>query len=215
MPVNTFKKKAMKIKIFILSLIVLGAISITAQEPNMNNQKSENPPYHQIPDAPEDYDNVNVAARMIDGLGYRYYWSTKDLRAEDLAYRPSEDSRTSGETLEHIYSLSKTIKNGISSTPNIRPEPKEDLTFEEKRRKTLENFETASNYLKSSKRKSMKNMKIIFERGEKSSEFPFWNVLNGPLADAIYHTGQIVAYRRASGNPQFKGVSVFKGKTKE
>ena len=205
----------MKIKIFILLLVALGAISITAQEPNMNNQKSKNPPYHQIPDAPEDFDNVNVVARMIDGLGYRYYWATKDLRDEDLNYRPSEDSRTAGETLEHLYGLSMVIANAPSSTPNIRPLPKEELTFEEKRRKTLENFEKASNYLKSSKRKSMKNMKVIFQRGEKSSEFPFWNMLNGPIADAIYHTGQIVAYRRASGNPLLKGVNVFIGKTKE
>ena len=205
----------MKIKIFILSLIALGAISITAQKPNMNNEKPKNPPYHQIPDAPEDYDNVNVVARMMDGLGYRYYWSTKDLRTEDLAYRPSDDSRTTGETLEHIYSLSKMIMNGVGSIPNVRPAPEEGLTFDEKRRKTLENFEAASNFLKSSKRKHMKDMKIIFQRGEKSSEFPFWNMLNGPLADAIYHTGQIAAYRRASGNPQFKGVNVFSGKTKE
>ena len=205
----------MRIKIFILSLIALGAISITAQQPNMNNQKSENPPYHQIPDTPEDFDNVNVVARMIDGLGYRYYWATKDLRDEDLAYRPSEDSRTSGETLEHLYGLSKVIANGPSSTPNIRPAPEEELTFEEKRRKTLENFEAASNYLKSSKRKHMKNMKIIFERGEKSSEFPFWNNINGPIEDAVWHAGQVVVLRRSAGNPINPKVNVFLGKLNE
>jgi len=38
-------------------------------------------------------------------------------------------------------------------------------------------------------------------------------MMNGPLADAIYHVGQIVVFRRANGNPQNPRVNVFMGKT--
>ena len=37
-------------------------------------------------------------ARMTQGLGYRYYWATKDLREEDLNYRPSAEGAASAFT---------------------------------------------------------------------------------------------------------------------
>ena len=82
--------------------------------------QSEELPYYSIPDAPDSYDAHNVAARMVDGLGYRYFWATEGLREEDLSYRPSETSRTTMETIEHIYGLSKTIINASLSKPNVR-----------------------------------------------------------------------------------------------
>ena len=45
-------------------------------------------PYDKIPDAPESYTAGSVVSRMIDGLGFRYYWATDGLRTEDLQYRP-------------------------------------------------------------------------------------------------------------------------------
>ena len=53
-----------------------------------------NLPYATIPDAPADYTSGNMLSRMIDGLGFRYHWVSEGLRAEDLAYRPSEDARS-------------------------------------------------------------------------------------------------------------------------
>ena len=206
----------MKIKITVLTLVLIATFGVMAQQ--SNNQKmanNDNPPYHQIPEAPDNYNNVNVVARMIDGLGYRYYWATKDLREEDLAYQISPDSRDAAHTLDHLYGLSETIVNATTNTPNLRPSKENNWTFEEKRAKTLENFKAASDELRASKRKDLKKMKVIFQRGEKKSEFPFWNMLNGPIADAIYHTGQIVSYRRASGNPINPKVNVFIGKNRE
>jgi hypothetical protein len=46
------------------------------------------------------------------------------------------------------------------------------------------------------------------------TEYPMWNVINGPVSDAIYHVGQIVAFRRAAGNPMHPGVSVFSGRNR-
>ena len=62
---------------------------------------------------------------------------------------------------------------------------------------------------------SLKDKKVIFQRGEQQSEFDYWHAINGPIADALWHAGQIVAFRRASGNPINPMVSVFMGKTRE
>ena len=172
-------------------------------------------PYEEIPAYPDEYSAGNIIGRMIDGLGYRYYWATKDLRSEDLKYKPSEDGRSMEETITHLYGLSLTIVNAPQSIPNIRPADWSNLTFEEKRALTLKNFQKASELTKASRQEDIDNFKTIFQSGDRKSEFPFWNMLNGPIADAIYHTGQVVLMRRASGNPMHPGVSVLIGKTRQ
>ena len=66
-------------------------------------------PYATFPPAPDHYSAGTVVSRLLDGLGFRYYWATEGLRPIDLAFRPSPQARTSQETLEHIYSLSTMI----------------------------------------------------------------------------------------------------------
>ncbi len=171
-------------------------------------------PFKEIPPAPETFTAGTVAGRMIDALGFRYYWATKDLRAEDLSYKPSEDSRSARETLEHLYGLSETIVNAPQQLPNIRPATIDwaTLTFDELRSMTLENIKKASELVKQSEG-NMEDYKVIFKRGENQADFPYWNMLNGPIADALTHVGQIVSFRRASGNPIYPGVNVFMGTT--
>ena len=168
-------------------------------------------PFYQIPDYPESFSAPNVLARTIDGLGYRYHWATKGLTEEDLAYKISEDSRSAGETLEHLHGLTSFIVNTISNEPNIRPRPAAPESWPDKRKETLDNLKKASDLLK--EMDSIEDLKIKFQRGENSSEMSLWHLFNGPLADALYHVGQIVAFRRASGNPMHPGVNVFMGKT--
>ena len=192
--------------------ILLILIFIMATQSNAQDKKSDLP-YYQIPDYPDAYNANNVAARMVDGLGFRYYWATEALREEALAYKPSVDSRTIGETLQHIYGLSRTIMTAPQSEVNTYP--KEDLTFEETRKNTLENIQRTSQLLKEGKQGDMDNYKMIFQRGDDITEYPFWNMINGPIADAIYHTGQVVGYRRASGNPIPSGVRMLTGKKTE
>lgn len=177
---------------------------------------ASNLPYREIPAYPESYTPGNVAARTIDGLGYRYYWATEELTDKDLDFKPSEDSRSSRETLDHIHSLSQTILNAVIQMPNIRPAPSQPKpSFEQLRKQTLENFERASSLLKAVEGSDLAPYNIVFKRGEDTAELPFWNLLNGPIADAIYHVGQVVSYRRASGNPMDPRVNVLLGKTRE
>lgn len=197
-------------RILLLLCFLIPATTMGAQDAELSEL-----PYHQIPDYPEDYAPGNVIARMIDGLGYRFYWATEGLRAEDLDYKPSEDSRTTSATLEHIYGLSSMIVNASRKQPNIRTASEDPLTFDEMRAKTLRNLKEASDLSRGKSEKEVADLAIIFQRGEDKTEFPYWNMINGPIADAIYHTGQIVAYRRAAGNPMNPKVNVFQGKNRE
>ena len=105
-------------------------ITMTSQE-----NKEEKLPYYQIPQHAETYNAGTVASRMVDGLGFRYYWATEGLRDVDLSYKASESGRTASETLDHIYGLSNFILNSISKENRKREE--KELSFEEKRRLTL------------------------------------------------------------------------------
>jgi hypothetical protein len=87
------------------------------------------------------------------------------------------------------------------------------MSFAETRRETLINLKAASDLLRDKGAGEIESLKVIFQRGDRVQEFPIWHIINGQIADAIYHTGQVVAFRRASGNPMDGRVNVFMGKT--
>ena len=176
----------------------------------MNSQ--ENLPFYEISNYPESYSEAEIVGRMIDGMGFRYYWATEGLREEDLNFRLPNDSRSSIETIGHIYDLSNMILNTALNTP-VEKKSIEGIEFKEIRKKTLFNLKEASDIFK--KTKNFDDYSIVFIRNSKKVEYPFWNQLNGPIEDAVWHCGQIVAFRRASGNPISKKISVFTGKVKE
>lgn len=170
---------------------------------------------NEIPVAPETAISGNIIARMVQGLGYRYFWASKDLRPEDLSYRPSKEASSTFETLEHINGLAQIVRNSATSSPSIRPvnnPPKDYIVLREK---TLEYLEQANTLFLDKTEEEVAQMQVIFQRGTEQYNYSIWNMLNGPLADAIYHTGQVVSFRRTTGNPIQKGVNVFIGKTKE
>lgn len=171
-------------------------------------------PYSDIGEYAQNYEPGNVVARFIDGLGYRYHWASKDLTQKDLEYKPSENGRTTLETLVHICGLSQTIADAANGRPSIMPFPFSDLNYERLRTRTLNNFRSASKALNAMTAEQIAQLKVVFKSGDNSNEFPFWNMLNGPISDAIYHTGQVVVLRRASGNPMDPNVSVLMGKNK-
>jgi len=186
-----------------LLLFFVATYTLTAQDKTL--------PYYQIPPYPETYTAANVVARMIDGVGFRYFWATEGLRAEDLNHKPSKEARTSLETLAHIYGLSNVIVNSIMKVSTLSGAPEPALSFVEIRKQTLENFKSASDRLKTSTDSELNDFKIIFKNDKGSSEFPFWNQLNGPIADVLWHVGQVVSFRRSSGNPINPKVEVFTG----
>jgi len=166
-------------------------------------QDKEILPYYEIPEHADSYTAGSAASRMLDGLGFRYYWATEGLRVEDLAYKPSESGRTSAETIDHLLGLSNFIFNSISTEKSS--DKNETLTFIEKRKQTLLNIKKASEILRTIDDVSQ------FD----NDRFPFWNIINGPTSDALWHCGQVVMLRRASGNPFNSKVNVFSGKLRE
>lgn len=182
-------------KVIVISALFLTTIVMAQSEDKL--------PYYEIPEYPETYTSGTVAARMVDGLGFRYYWATEDLRQEDLIFKPSESGRTTQQTIDHLYGLSKFIRNSVLE--NNKDENKEELNFEEMRTQTLMNFKIVSDVLRNTQEP------FKFEQ----TEVPFWNIINGPIADALWHCGQVVLLRRSSGNPFNSKVSVFSGKVRE
>lgn len=170
-------------------------------------------PYSKIPKAPETYTAGTVVARMVDGLGFRYYWATEGLTKDDLDYEPGNEGRSIRQTMTHLYGLSEMIVNSARKQPTDRTVELPELTHEEIRKATLANLEEASAlFLKA---EDLSEHPIVFKRGDRVSEFPFWNNINGPIADAIWHAGQIVVLRRSAGNPINSKVNVFLGKLNE
>ena len=176
----------------------------------MNSQ--ENLPFYEISNYPESYSQAEIVGRMIDGLGFRYYWATEGLTEKDLNFRLPNDSRSSIETVVHIYDLSNMILNTALNLP-IEKKSTEGMGFKEIREKTLFNLKEASDIFK--RTKNFNDHTIVFLRNSEKVEYPFWNQLNGPIEDAVWHCGQIVAFRRASGNPISNKISVFTGKVRE
>jgi hypothetical protein len=190
-------------------------LTLTLTISTMIASSAQDLPYREIPPYPEKYTATTVAARVVDGLRFRYYWATEGLRAEDLAYQPNKDGRTSLETINHIYELTNTLVNAVNKVTNINNPNKPVLTFEEMRKRTLENIMAASEKLKRSTDADLNDFKVIFKSDKGTVEYPFWNELNGPVADALWHVGQVVLARRGSGNPFNEKASVFTGKVRQ
>jgi len=188
----------MKYSICILALFM--SCVVVSQE-----QEEERIPYYEVPEYSKEFTAGTMAARMVDALGFRFYWASKDLTEKNIEYKLNDDGRSTSETIDHIYDLSKIIVNSTLKKPNSRGDI-EEMTYEEKRVATLQNLKTAANILRQSD--DISEFKIIF--GER--EIPFWNQVNGPIADAIWHCGQIAVFRRASGNPINSKVNHFTGK---
>lgn len=180
---------------------------------NTSLSQEENLPYREIPEHSEIYSGGAVAARMVDGLGFRYYWATDGLRKEDLMFKPSAEARTAEETIDHILGLSYVIVNSTLNKVNERGSNKPKLTFEEKREQTLINLKTAADILRDCD--DLSKFKIVFKNDSGESEYPFWNNINGPIADAIWHCGQVVSFRRSSGNPFNSKASLLSGKLRD
>lgn len=173
----------------------------------------ENLPYRTIDKSYDNYNAGTVVARMLDGLGFRFYWATEELKESSLNYKPSEEARTYEETIDHILGLSRIIVNSALQQPNDRRVEQPVLSYEQKRAAILKNIKTASDIFM--KVDDLANYTIVFTSNQGSREIPFWNNINGPIEDAVWHCGQLVSMRRAAGDPMSKKPSFFSGQVRE
>lgn len=195
-------------KTFISLLLCFSAIQLTAQESNTKPAHH----YESVPAYPETFTAGTSLARIIDGLGFRYYWVTKDLTAEDLAYAPSDEARSSLETLSHLHYMVLFMENTVSGKVTTFPEPEVEMSYESLRTTTLRRIETISRTLGKMPTEDLAKLEIKIKAGPDEMAVPFWHWLQGPIGDTYYHLGQIVSFRRTTGNPIDPNVQPFFGK---
>jgi hypothetical protein len=95
----------------------------------------------------------------------------------------------------------------INATGGKQIPPRQFKTFEELRKATLDNFKKASTIIARYSDYDMENLKVAFD-----GKTPhFWNMINGPISDCLWHVGQVVSFRRSSGNPFSNKVEMFLG----
>ncbi|MEN8908100.1 MAG: hypothetical protein ABF289_19275 [Clostridiales bacterium] len=154
--------------------------------------------FRNIESYPKSFTASNIIVRMIDGLGFRFYWTTHGLRKKDYEFSPAEGRWSISETVRHIRDLVNWIS--ISFEGKNWPKPENDKKIRED---TLKIMQQLRNLFENSSNEDLDNYRI---RGMK-----VWNIINGPLADALEHTGQIEMLRRINGNPP-ENFNYFLGK---
>ena len=167
----------------------------------MNTERYENMATPSV-----DFTATHVLARMIDSIIFRYYWATKGLTEKELVFRPVDGSMNMEELLVHIHGMSLFVLRFYSQERISAREIKSPKDLIDQ---TLEYYTQLSDFLKKSNVEDISHLSKTHPRS--GFEMTSWHFINGPVADALTHIGQIVSWRRIAGNPQMPGVNPFKG----
>lgn len=163
-------------------------------------------PFNSIEQTQDQYSGTNVMSRFIEALGFRYRWATEGLTQKEYEFRPDENSMNIYELLEHLFSMANFVNYNLGGDKFTGEVPN---SFEALRAKTLDVYTEIDTRFKTFTDLEFEaHEKIRIDNGATSS---FWLMLNGPISDSLTHVGQITSWRRIAGNPQPKGVNVFKG----
>ena len=165
--------------------------------------KNQELPFEDISKTPNDLTATNTLLRMVEGLAFRYRWATENLSEENIKFKPHPTSMSVEEVNAHIFDL-------VDSTNRVfggEKQNKDSLnSFQKLRIKSLNILADLSERLK-----EMSDEDLSEIEKNTSRKLPFWYWINGPIADALTHVGQITSWRRIAGNPQLKGINVFIG----
>ncbi len=168
-------------------------------------------PYTTLPELPDQVGGVEVIARLVDGLAFRYRWATEDLSPADVAFRPTPEAFTLGEIMEHVARMMEWIERALTLEHG---EENEDMpapaSHEDTRARTLASLERIRGNFLERGDAGLEDIRIVGS-SRPGDDRPFWNMINGPLADALTHVGQINTYRRMNGNPTPR-ADVFRGR---
>ncbi|TDQ30949.1 DinB family protein [Zeaxanthinibacter enoshimensis] len=190
--------------------IALFAIIFTINQSSGQVKEVTEENYDKLPERSKQYTAGTTMARMVDGLAFRYYWATEGLGNKEYEYRAGEDLRSIQELMRHIYDLSEVIiATARKEVVDRSGKPALAISPPEMRSITLERLREASDLLAGID--NFSDYPLRFQGKNSYSEFSFLHLINGPVSDAIWHTGQIVMLRRAAGNPIPPGVNVFLG----
>ena len=146
--------------------------------------------FRSITTYPDRQDANGVVIRLVDGLGYRFYWATEGLSEADSAFSPGGGCQSIGELMTHVWGLTNWVHlnllgAGLTSAPPDSPA--------DARAQALDNLMGIREYVGRIDTEELFACEV--------EGMPFWHVINGPLADALTHAGQIASFRRINGNP--------------
>jgi len=153
--------------------------------------------FSSLPDAPPHISGNTVLTRLLDALIFRYYWATEGLKSEDLEFRPCESSMNMHELLNHFHHLCNVTYCVLSDLPFEKISPPNEVL--DTRKESLLLLTKSRNIAIELDDKDLEKKK--FRPKGRDIEYPIWNLINGPIADALTHVGQITSWRRINGNP--------------
>lgn len=174
--------------------------------------------YQTIPDPPGNPCAVTVLARLVDGMAFRYRWATEGLAPDDLHFTPGAGAMTLGELLIHMRQLVCWVECNVragrdGAAPVVWSEACAGLddpgdNTAALTRQTLETLAALRAGLLALGDGGLDAVRLLGSSGP--DERPFWNAINGPLADFLTHVGQLNSWRRLLGRPAPR-ADVFRG----
>lgn len=153
--------------------------------------------YHTLPALPDEISTANVISRMISGIGFRFYWATEGLTDEHYEFQPGEGVWSIAQITEHMWDLLNWVYKSIESAGLEKPSGAKAW-----REGSLELVELLEKSFSNMNEEDLNSLQILKQ--------PFWFMINGPLADALTHVGQIASIRRMAGSPAPKS-NPFRG----
>ncbi len=174
-------------------------------------------PYTTLPPAPETVTATAVLSRLVDGLSFRYRWATEGLDDADLTYRPCAEGQSLGEVLAHVHVLGSWVAAslGAAGQPKgptygeVMEQQPAPSALQPLRRSTLDAFARVRETLAALGDEGLPT--VTLTGSLKAEPEAFWSMINGPLADALTHVGQVAVWRRAVGKPAPR-ADVFRGR---
>ena len=162
-------------------------------------------PYATLPDPPGRAGCGAILSRLVDGIGFRYRWATEGLADVDLPFTPAAGCMSLNELLRHIHALLRWIgkETGIPAD-HAAMDAAEGIAI---RSNTLLLCREISGRFARATDREVSQLTVRTSHGE---SFPFWYLVNGPLADALTHIGQVNSWRRIAGTPA-PPADVFRG----
>jgi hypothetical protein len=158
---------------------------------------SDELPFYRLDSYPSQVTSASVIVRLVDSLGFRFRWATEGLTEQNYTFSPGQGSQSIGQLVAHIWGLINWISTSVTGQGEASPE-----TPQGQRDHALHMMFRLREHISMQDDRSLASITI---RG-----LPFWHILNGPLADALTHVGQINMLRRLDGNPTPK-ARVFTG----
>jgi len=142
--------------------------------------------FHRVAGYPDEVDAAGALARLLDGLGFRFCWATEGLDETDYAFAPREDCNSLGWMVQHIWGLTNWVHRHAVGGQLSRP-----LSTLEQREHVLEMLWMLRNHFAALTRDDLLAIRV--------EGYPFWHMINGPIADALTHVGQIQYVRGLLG----------------